>query len=225
MQNELFSVQDMIHPFSDHNCILFYKTMKLSFSLLFILISLARGFSPRQLNQRVLFQKSLVNRDSSARGNTRYLVILHAGKVGIFFGTSTGNTATIAGYIAAEFGEDADEPIEIDEIQGSVAKKFAEYDALIVGTPTWNTGADTERSGTGWDEIYYGEMQGKKMSREKIKEQIIIFLQTHIFMHNMPDLQLVGKNVAVFGLGDQISYSENYADATGEVRVFCDRGT
>ena len=31
------------------------------------------------------------------------------------------------------------------------------------------------------------------------------------------DLKLQGKNVAVFGLGDQISYAENYADASGEV--------
>lgn len=52
------------------------------------------------------------------------------------------------------------------------------------------TGAETERSGTGWDEVYYGEMQ---------------------------DLKLQGKNVAVFGLGDSVSYSENYADGTGEL--------
>jgi flavodoxin I len=52
------------------------------------------------------------------------------------------------------------------------------------------TGADTERSGTGWDEIYYGEMQ---------------------------DLNIAGKKVAVFGLGDSVSYTENYADASGEV--------
>lgn len=32
------------------------------------------------------------------------------------------------------------------------------------------------------------------------------------------ELNLQGKNVAVFGLGDQISYGENYADASGEVR-------
>jgi len=69
-------------------------------------------------------------------------------------------------------------------------KKFGEYDALVVGTPTWNTGADSERSGTGWDEVYYGEMQ---------------------------DMALEGKHVAVFGLGDQISYAENYADASGEL--------
>lgn len=75
-------------------------------------------------------------------------------------------------------------------MQGSVAAKFAEFDSLVVGTPTWNTGADEERSGTGWDEIYYSEMQ---------------------------DLNIAGKKVAVFGLGDSVSYAENYADASGEL--------
>jgi len=116
---------------------------------------------------------------------------LYGTKVGIFFGTSTGSTQEAADLIAEEFGDDvASSPIEIDEIQGSVAAEFSKYDALVVGTPTWNTGADVERSGTGWDEIYYGEMA---------------------------DLNIAGKKVAVFGLGDSVSYSENYADASGEL--------
>lgn len=161
--------------------------MKLFITVSFILASFTDSFSARQLHQKTFLRRTT---RFDADVHPRCIVILHAGKIGIFYGTSTGNTSTIAGYIAAAFGEDADEPIEIDEIQGSVANKFAEYDALVVGTPTWNTGADTERSGTGWDEIYYGEMQ---------------------------DLKINGKKVAVFGLGDQISYSENYADATGEL--------
>ena len=91
-------------------------------------------------------------------------VILQGGKVGIFFGTSTGATETVADLIRTEFGDDAEGPFDIEEIQGNVAEKFGSFDALVVGTPTWNTGADTERSGTGWDEIYYGEMQGKTYS-------------------------------------------------------------
>ena len=51
-------------------------------------------------------------------------------------------------------------------------------------------GADTERSGTGWDELYYDSMS---------------------------DLDLSGKKVAVFGLGDSVSYAENYSDAAGEL--------
>lgn len=110
--------------------------------------------------------------------------------VGIFFGTSTGNTEDVADLLAAEFGDDAEGPFDVDTLEGSVQDNFGKYDALIVGTPTWNTGADSERSGTGWDELYYGPMQ---------------------------EFKLDGKKVAVFGLGDQISYAENYADATGEL--------
>lgn len=122
-------------------------------------------------------------------------IVLHmAKKVGIFFGTSTGSTEAAAYSILESLGgPDAtgcEEPIEIDSLGGKLAKTFQEYESLIVGTPTWNTGADTERSGTGWDELYYGEMQ---------------------------DLNLGGKKVAVFGLGDSVSYAENYADASGEL--------
>eukprot|EP00591_Stephanopyxis_turris_P010132 CAMPEP_0195511978 /NCGR_PEP_ID=MMETSP0794_2-20130614/4112_1 /TAXON_ID=515487 /ORGANISM="Stephanopyxis turris, Strain CCMP 815" /LENGTH=213 /DNA_ID=CAMNT_0040639687 /DNA_START=295 /DNA_END=932 /DNA_ORIENTATION=+ len=93
--------------------------------------------------------------------------------------------------IVSEFGGDvAAGPFDIDTLRGEVAKSFGNHDAIVVGTPTWNTGADTERSGTGWDEIYYGEMQ---------------------------DLNIDGKKVAVFGLGDSISYGENFADASGEL--------
>ena len=131
---------------------------------------------------------------SSSRGvvsTVKETTALYGTKIGIFFGTSTGSTQEVADRIADEFGDDvASSPIEIDEVQGSVAAEFSKYDALVVGTPTWNTGADTERSGTGWDEIYYGEMK---------------------------DLDIAGKKVAVFGLGDSVSYSENYGDASGEL--------
>jgi flavodoxin I len=127
---------------------------------------------------------------------------LDMAQVGIFFGTSTGNTETAADLIYEAFGEDvAAEPIDVDELEaGKLSEVFGEYDALIVGTPTWNTGADTERSGTGWDELYYTKFPELKS-------------------------QLDGKKVAVFGLGDQISYAENYADATGELHdVFTSLG-
>jgi flavodoxin I len=123
-------------------------------------------------------------------GFTRRDVSLDMANVGIFFGTSTGSTESVADMIKEELGDDADGPFDIETLEGSLQEIFRKYPALIVGTPTWNTGADVERSGTGWDEIYYKSMQ---------------------------QLTLQGKKVAVFGLGDQVSYAENYADATGEL--------
>eukprot|EP00554_Chaetoceros_debilis_P008229 CAMPEP_0194100460 /NCGR_PEP_ID=MMETSP0150-20130528/1291_1 /TAXON_ID=122233 /ORGANISM="Chaetoceros debilis, Strain MM31A-1" /LENGTH=323 /DNA_ID=CAMNT_0038786821 /DNA_START=74 /DNA_END=1045 /DNA_ORIENTATION=- len=147
------------------------------------------AFSPQQMHQRRM--DAVYPNTQKIQRYMRTDILLWANKIGIFFGSSTGATEGIADLIASNFGDDvADGPFEIDDIQGSVSEKFGEYDSLVVGTPTWNTGADTERSGTGWDELYYGEMK---------------------------ELNIAGKKVAVFGLGDQISYSENYADASGEL--------
>lgn len=116
----------------------------------------------------------------------------------------TGNTQDCANKIYdALIDEKVDvaEPVDVDSLDsGLLSGVFGEHEALIVGTPTWNTNADTFRSGTGWDDLYYDKL---------------------------PELQtiLTGKKVAVFGLGDQISYGENYADAAGELyAVFKDLG-
>jgi flavodoxin I len=133
--------------------------------------------------------------NGKTKGSRCSLVVLDAA-VGIIYGTSTGSTQTCAEKIYEAFGSDvAAEPVDIDTLDDpneGLRSLLASHEALVVGTPTWNTGADTERSGTGWDELYYGPL---------------------------PALQstLKGKKVAVFGLGDQVSYAENYADATGEL--------
>lgn len=154
-----------------------------------LLVSICSAFSPSFVTpSRSTFHRQQYGTNQNQK---ECFTVLFASKVGIFFGTSTGSTEGVADLIANELGSDVcDGPFEIDGIAGSVAEEFQKYDKLIVGTPTWNTGADTERSGTGWDDIYYGEMQ---------------------------DLDVSGKKVAVFGLGDQISYAENYADASGEL--------
>ena len=74
---------------------------------------------------------------------------LNAEQVGIFFGTSTGSTEEAAQLLSDAFGPGvASEPIDIDGVD-DVAAEMGRYPALVCGTPTWNTGADTERSGTG----------------------------------------------------------------------------
>lgn len=106
-------------------------------------------------------------------------------KAGVYYSTQTGNTETVAGYIAAAAGG-----LEIADIGDSTAEDLAALDTLIVGAPTWHTDADMERSGTEWDTWLY---------------------------ETLPGLDLKGKKVAVFGVGDQQSYNEYYCDAAGEL--------
>merc|ERR1719486_597804 len=72
--------------------------------------------------------------------------------VGLIYSTTTGNTETVAGYIGAETGL---EPVDIADCDGDTV---AGFDGLIIGAPTWHTGADTERSGTAWDDFIYGDL-------------------------------------------------------------------
>jgi len=104
----------------------------------------------------------------------------------IYYSTSTGNTETIAGYITDEIGDGA----EAEDIGDADDSDVTGADCLIVGAPTWHTGADEQRSGTSWDDWLYD---------------------------TLPNLDLDGKKVAIFGMGDQQSYGDNYCDAAGEL--------
>ena len=150
-------------------------------------------FSLPQLAMAWIVPSSSPSFSSSTTTSTSRWRPLYA-QVGIFYGTSTGSTMTAADAIYEAFGPDvAAEPVDIETIEaGGIAAAFGAHDALVVGTPTWNTGADTERSGTGWDDLYYSQLPALRQVLEH-------------------------KKVAVFGLGDQVSYSDNYADATGEL--------
>merc|ERR1719388_708690 len=104
--------------------------------------------------------------------------------VGLIYSTTTGNTETVAGYIADVTGLEA---VDIADLDGDAV---AAFDGLIIGAPTWHTGADSERSGTAWDEFIYGDLTS---------------------------LDLSGKKVAIFGLGDSAGYADNFCDAMDEL--------
>merc|ERR1719384_3120542 len=103
----------------------------------------------------------------------------------VYYSTSTGNTQTIAGYIA-----DAAGCGDAEDIGDASESDVSGQDFLIVGAPTWHTDAEEQRSGTAWDDWLYD---------------------------TLPNLDLSGKKVAIFGCGDQESYSDYYCDAAGEL--------
>lgn len=59
------------------------------------------------------------------------------GKIGIFYGSTTGNTRTVAEQIHTEFGE---ETADLVNIVKSKAANLSAYQNLVLGASTWCTG-------------------------------------------------------------------------------------
>lgn len=112
-------------------------------------------------------------------------------KVGIFFGTDTGSTRKMAKLIQKQLGDDiADKPKNINRVD---VEEFTSYECLILGTPT----------------LGQGQLPGLSVDcQEESWEE---------FLPNFSAMDLTGKKVALYGLGDQVSYSNEFVDALGEL--------
>jgi flavodoxin I len=108
------------------------------------------------------------------------------GKIGIFFGTDTGNTRKVAKSIAKKLGDAADAPVNVSK---ATVDDLLKYDSLILGTPTLGDGELPGLSAgceaESWEELL-PQLKGKDMS---------------------------GKVVALYGLGDQQGYGHEFVDA------------
>jgi flavodoxin I len=59
-------------------------------------------------------------------------------------------------------GDAANEPKDIGDVDDlSTELTAADLEGIIVGAPTWNTGADEGRSGTAWDNVM-DQIKGKR---------------------------------------------------------------
>ena len=59
-------------------------------------------------------------------------------KVGLFYGSTTGKTADAAEQIQAALGGES--VVDLQDIADAEAASLAEYDYLIIASPTWNIG-------------------------------------------------------------------------------------
>lgn len=81
-------------------------------------------------------------------------------KIGIFYGSSTGNTESIAKKLGQALGVDSQDIFDIGK-KGSVAK-FNDYEVLLLGSSTWGDG-DVEDE---WElsDLESADLSGKKVA-------------------------------------------------------------
>ena len=100
--------------------------------------------------------------------------------IGIFYGSSSGNTETVAKQIQKGLGADA----QIFEVSKAKKEDLEKFDNLILGTSTWG----------------FGDLQDDFEG----------------FMSQIEAANLSGKTVALFGCGDQESYSDTFVNGMGQ---------
>lgn len=108
-------------------------------------------------------------------------------KIGIYFGTDTGTTRLIAKKLAKKLADNVTaKPLNINRV---TVEDFLSHDVLILGTPSYGEGQVPGQS-TGvqagsWEE----------------------------FLPKLQGIDMAGKTVALYGLGNQEKYSERFASA------------
>ena len=115
-------------------------------------------------------------------------------RIGLFFASSTGNTRRIAKAIKKRFDDDT--MADVLNVNRATRELFASYTHLILGTSTLGAGQlpglSTDCMGGGWEE----------------------------FLPQLKDVDFSGKTIALFGLGNQDKYPEEFVDAMGILYEF-----
>ncbi|MYM64831.1 flavodoxin [Pseudomaricurvus sp. HS19] len=108
-------------------------------------------------------------------------------KIGLFYGTETGSTRVIARKIYHQLGDAlVAKPLNVNRITPA---EFLRYDAYILGAPSYGEGAIPGHS-AGCLERNWQE-----------------------FLAQLGNANLYGKRIAMFGLGSQERYPDNFASS------------
>lgn len=91
-------------------------------------------------------------------------------KIGLFYGTQTGNTQTEAEMIHQEL--DADSVVTLHDISKIEPSDFDEYSYIIIGCPTWNVGELQSDWADFYDELDNIDFSNKKVAYFGVGDQV-----------------------------------------------------
>ena len=83
-------------------------------------------------------------------------------KIGLFYGTQTGNTQAAAEMIQQQMGGES--VVELFDIADVATDDFANYACIIIGCPTWNIGELQSDWEGFYDELDNIDFNGKKIA-------------------------------------------------------------
>lgn len=101
-------------------------------------------------------------------------------KIGIFFGSNSGNTEEVAEQLQELLGE-----AELHDVSSSSPSDLADYSNIILGASTWGS----------------GDLQD----------------DFETFIEDIAEVDLSGKKVAIYGLGDSASYGDTFVNSIGHI--------
>lgn len=118
-------------------------------------------------------------------------------KVGLFYGTQTGNTETAAELIQTEMGGDS--VVSLHDVADAETSDLEGYDCLIIGCPTWNIGElQSDWEGL-YDELDDVSFSGKKVAYFGAGDQVG-------YADNFQDaMGILEKKIAALG-GQTVGY-------------------
>lgn len=105
--------------------------------------------------------------------------------IGLFFGPEKGSVDKVAHIVAQKMGVPSEDVIAISKVKTA---DFDKYSHIIFGISTVGRNTwENEAKGNDWD----------------------------IFALELKNINFSGKKVAIFGLGDQLTYPEHFVNAMG----------
>jgi flavodoxin I len=85
-------------------------------------------------------------------------------KIGLFYGSNTGNTEFVAYQIKEEFDKADASLVEVHNIGASNPDQILKFSYLIFGIPTWNTGELQDDWAAFWSNLGSMDFKGKKVA-------------------------------------------------------------
>ena len=82
-------------------------------------------------------------------------------RIGLFYGSTTGDTLKVAELIQEEFGSDA---VDLIDVANASPADLRKYDALIFGTSTWHWGGLQDEWAVFEDSLTQEALNGKKVA-------------------------------------------------------------